>query len=55
MAFLHRFLKDQSGSNAVEYGLIAALITVTLIGGMMAVAASLSDVFSQVISAMPQD
>ncbi|UTP39233.1 Flp family type IVb pilin [Phenylobacterium sp. LH3H17] len=55
MAFLHRFIKDQSGSNAVEYGIIAALITVTLIGGMMAISASLTDVFGQVIGAMPQD
>jgi pilus assembly protein Flp/PilA len=29
--FLKRFLKDESGATAIEYGLIAALIAVTII------------------------
>ena len=28
-----RFIKDESGATAIEYGLIAALIAVALIGG----------------------
>jgi pilus assembly protein Flp/PilA len=28
-----RFMKDESGATAIEYGLIAALISVALIGG----------------------
>ncbi len=28
-----RFLKDESGATAIEYGLIAALISVAIIGG----------------------
>jgi pilus assembly protein Flp/PilA len=31
---LHRLLADQSGATAVEYGLIAALIIVAMIGGL---------------------
>ncbi|MBB4063261.1 Flp family type IVb pilin [Gellertiella hungarica] len=31
--FLARFLKDESGATAIEYGLIAALISVALIAG----------------------
>ena len=32
-----RFLKDESGATAIEYGLIAALIAVAIIGGVSAV------------------
>ncbi|MGB7432834.1 MAG: Flp family type IVb pilin, partial [Ahrensia sp.] len=28
-----RFIKDESGATAIEYGLIATLISVALIGG----------------------
>jgi pilus assembly protein Flp/PilA len=31
-----RFLKDESGATAIEYGLIAALIAVAIIGGVTA-------------------
>ena len=30
---VNRFIKDESGATAIEYGLIAALIAVALIGG----------------------
>ena len=33
---LRRLLADQGGATAIEYGLIAALIAVTAIGGMSA-------------------
>ncbi|PWK63290.1 Flp family type IVb pilin [Aminobacter sp. AP02] len=29
-----RFLKDESGATAIEYGLIAALISIAMIGGV---------------------
>lgn len=32
-----RFLKDTSGATAIEYGLIASLIVVVIIGGITAV------------------
>jgi len=32
-----RFLKDESGATAIEYGLIAALIAVAIIGAVTAV------------------
>ena len=37
MTRIQRFLKDESGATAIEYGLIAALIAVALIGAMMTV------------------
>jgi len=40
------FCKDESGATAIEYGLIAALIAVVIIGGVSAVGTSLSTTFS---------
>jgi pilus assembly protein Flp/PilA len=31
---ISRFLQNQSGTTAIEYGLIASLIAITVIGGM---------------------
>ena len=43
---LKRFLNDQSGATAIEYGLIAALIAVVIITGVVAVGTSLSTTFT---------
>lgn len=32
--FLHRLLRDQSGATAIEYGLIASLIVIAMIGAL---------------------
>jgi pilus assembly protein Flp/PilA len=40
------FLKNESGATAIEYGLIAALIAVVIIGAITAVGTSLSTTFS---------
>ena len=34
--FFSRFMKDESGATAIEYGLIAALIGVVIVGGATA-------------------
>ncbi len=47
-----RFLKDESGATAIEYGLIAALISVVIIGGATAVGTSLSATFATVASSL---
>lgn len=41
-----RFLKDESGATAIEYGLIAALISVALIAGATTLGNSISTTFS---------
>nr|WP_298104447.1 Flp family type IVb pilin [uncultured Shinella sp.] len=41
-----RLLKDESGATAIEYGLIAALISVALIGGATTLGTKLSDQFT---------
>jgi len=43
-----RFAKDESGATAIEYGLIAALIAVVIIGAVTAVGDSLFDKFNEV-------
>ena len=40
-----RFIKDESGATAIEYGLIAALIAVVLIVSLQTVSSSLSATF----------
>jgi pilus assembly protein Flp/PilA len=46
--FVSRFVKDQSGVTAIEYGLIAALIAVVIIGAVTLVGNNLSATFSAV-------
>lgn len=43
-----RFLKDESGATAIEYGLIAALIAVAIIGGVTALGTNANDTFNKV-------
>ena len=43
-----RFLKDESGATAIEYGLIAALIAVAIIAGASALGTSLNTQFDNI-------
>ncbi len=43
-----RFIKDESGATAIEYGLIAALIAVVIITGLTTIGTNLSTTFSKV-------
>jgi pilus assembly protein Flp/PilA len=45
---MRRFLLDQSGATASEYGLIASLIAVVIIGAVKAVGTNLSTMFTAV-------
>jgi pilus assembly protein Flp/PilA len=47
-----RFLKDESGATAIEYGLIAALIAVVIIGALQAVGGQLTTNFTAVATAL---
>jgi pilus assembly protein Flp/PilA len=49
----HRFVNDQSGVTAIEYGLIAALIAVVIIGAVTALGTSVQSTFSTVAAALP--
>ena len=43
---LSRFLKEQSGATAIEYGLIAALISVALVAGATTLGNQLNATFA---------
>ena len=46
--FVSRFLKDESGATAIEYGLIASLIAVAIIAVLTTLGGDLSTKFQEV-------
>lgn len=51
-SLINKFLKDEDGATAIEYGLIAALIAVAIISAVTAVGTKLQTTFSEVSSAL---
>jgi pilus assembly protein Flp/PilA len=49
---LSRFVRDESGVTSIEYGLIAALISVVCIGAMTAVGTRLQAVYTSISTAL---
>lgn len=47
-----RFLKNESGATAIEYGLIAALISVAIIGGATLIGGNLDTKFNEIATKM---
>jgi pilus assembly protein Flp/PilA len=52
IAKLIGFVRDEDGATAIEYGLIAALVSVAAIGALTAMGNSLSTMFNTVSSAL---
>ena len=52
MTKLLAFLRDESGATAIEYGLIAALISVVIITAVKTVGTNLTTTFNSVASAV---
>jgi pilus assembly protein Flp/PilA len=48
-----RFVKDESGATAIEYGLIAALVAVVLVTALGTMGNKLSQTFQTVTSSLP--
>ena len=46
------FVRDEDGATAIEYGLIAALVSVAAIGALTAMGNSLGTMFNMVSSAL---
>ena len=46
--FVTRFLKDESGATAIEYGLIAALISVVIVTALTTIGTNLNTKFTSV-------
>ena len=49
-----RFVKDESGVTAIEYGLIAGLISDLIIAGVTVIGTNLQGVFDAIGAALPQ-
>jgi pilus assembly protein Flp/PilA len=52
MSKFYAFLKDESGATAIEYGLIAALISVVIITAVKLVGTNLDTTFNAVATAV---
>ena len=50
--FIKKFVKDESGATAIEYGLIAALIAVLIITAVGLVGTRLEAVFNAIAGAL---
>ena len=51
--FVSKFLNDESGATAIEYGLIAALVAVVLVTALGAMGNKLSGTFAKVTANLP--
>ena len=48
MQMLAKFLRNESGATAIEYGLIAALVSVVIIAGLNVLGPALNNTFTNV-------
>jgi pilus assembly protein Flp/PilA len=51
--FVTRFMNDESGATAIEYGLIAALVAVALVTALGLMGTKLSGTFQKVTDDLP--
>jgi pilus assembly protein Flp/PilA len=47
---INKFLKDENGATAIEYGLIAALVAVAIVGALTTLGGGLTSMFNNVNS-----
>lgn len=52
MNFIKNFIAEEDGVTAIEYGLIAALVGVAIVGAVTALGDQLKSTFNAVVSAM---
>lgn len=52
MSMIKDFLNDESGATAIEYGLIAGLIAVVIIGVLTALGGQLDTLFGKISTAL---
>ncbi|WP_347554374.1 Flp family type IVb pilin [Robbsia sp. KACC 23696] len=53
VAQVKHFAQDETGATAIEYGLIAGLIAVVIIGGVTALGGKLSTLFTNLSGKIP--
>jgi len=51
--FVSRFLKDESGATAIEYGLIAALIAAVIVTAVGLIGSKLNTTFNSIEAKLP--
>ena len=47
---LHRYVRDEDGATAIEYGLIASLVAIIIIAGLTVAGASMRTMYSNLAS-----
>jgi pilus assembly protein Flp/PilA len=52
LLLVRRFLADENGASAIEYGLIASLISVTLIAVLVTLGINLRDMAMEIVDAL---
>jgi pilus assembly protein Flp/PilA len=52
MTNVKRFINDESGVSAIEYGLIAALVAVAMIAGLKELGTWLGDTFDTITNSL---
>jgi pilus assembly protein Flp/PilA len=52
LRFFRKLRKDENGATAIEYGLIAGLISVLIIGGVTVIGTSLQGIFDYIGSTL---
>lgn len=50
--YIRSLIRDEEGATAIEYGLLAALISVALIGAFQALGLNLVEVFNTITDAL---
>ena len=53
LAIFSRFVRDNSGATAIEYGLIAGLVAVVIVTAVTTVGTKLTNTFNKVGNALP--
>ncbi|TYC67930.1 Flp family type IVb pilin [Stappia sp. BW2] len=51
-SLIKRFANDESGATAIEYGLIAGLLSIVIVGAVTATGTSLSAIFTTIQTKM---
>ena len=54
MTYLERFLNDESGATAIEYGLIAALVAVAIITAVTTLGENITATFDRISADLVQ-
>lgn len=53
--FVTRFLADESGATAIEYGLIASLVAVVIIAGATTLGTNINQLFKDIAACLDGD